>query len=168
MQTKCGVENVDGPGREQTLVKGTRNASGEVGAVSDGSRQAVLHGATTVVGGQGWQELEESVEVIGLEIREEDRELRRLVAGGLVALGDVLDNSIRHVEGVAAAGTPQVGDHERHAVVAATHYLYPIQGFFQKMKHRSSMLSLHTYIYVIQSRTCNCCMFSVRYIHTWA
>lgn len=110
MQGKRRVEEVNGPGREKPPVKGTRNPGRKVRAVVI-SGEALLHAPAPVVG-QRREELEEGVEVIAREVGEKRRELRRFNPGGLVALGDVLDDHIDDVDGVASAGAPQVHNHK--------------------------------------------------------
>lgn len=108
MQREGRVENVDGVGREEAAVEGSGDSGGEVWAAGVGG-EALLHADAAV----GREELEERVEVIGGQIGEEGRELRRLLAGLHVALGHVLYDEVHHVYGVAPARAPEIRHHER-------------------------------------------------------
>lgn len=110
VQGKCWMEHVDRSRWEQPAVERPGHSGGEVGAVVVGG-EALLH-AAGAVGGQGWEELEESVEVVAWEIGEEGRELGRLDPEGFKPLGDVLDDDVDDVDGVVAAGATQVDHHE--------------------------------------------------------
>lgn len=110
MQGKRRVKEVNGPGREKPPVKGTRNSCRKVRAVVIGG-EALLHAPSSVVG-QRREELEESVEIVARKVGEKRRELRRVNSGGLVTLGNVLDDHINDVNGVASAGASQVHNHK--------------------------------------------------------
>lgn len=69
MQGKGRVEEVDGPSRKKSPVKGTWNSGSEVRAMVISSK-TLLHTSTVDVG-QRREELEKGVEVIAGEVGEE-------------------------------------------------------------------------------------------------
>lgn len=122
MQSKGGVEKVNMLRREKPPVERTGHGSGEV------RRVAVR-----------WKELEESVEVVGGEVAEEGRKLRRLATQRLVTISHALDYELHHIYGVAAARAPEVR-HRKTSLRGSQ--LRAVESFAQKMEHQSSVLPL--------------------------